>query len=236
MLATGTFLAMQLTPTSNAGAFLSVEAIDRQLAGGWLLRAMHMTGANLFLAALYVHLFRGLYYGSYKAPRETAVAERAGAAGYGHGHGLCRLHAAVGPDVLLGGGRDYQQGRGRRAGHWSQRWSIFWPGATIWAMFSCTASSCMHFLLAFLVVGRCGAARDHCRARCNGSNNPVGIEPQAPRATPCRSHPYYHQQGSGWVWLLFALVFAAADVLLAQSADGGGQLHPRRPHAHSGGY
>ncbi|MFT8719273.1 cytochrome b [Acetobacter sp.] len=69
MLLSGLVLAMNYTATA-ADAFASVEAIERRLPSGWLLRSMHMAGASLFLGALYVHLFRGLYYGSYKQPRE----------------------------------------------------------------------------------------------------------------------------------------------------------------------
>ncbi|NHN88291.1 cytochrome b [Acetobacter conturbans] len=69
MLLSGLVLAMNYTPTA-AGAFASIEAIERRVPSGWLIRSMHMAGASLFLGALYLHLFRGLYYGSYKKPRE----------------------------------------------------------------------------------------------------------------------------------------------------------------------
>src|SRR5438034_7518075 len=69
MIVTGIFLAMQYTPSSEM-AFDSVERIMRDLNYGWLLRYAHMNGASMFFAIVYIHLFRGLYYGSYKAPRE----------------------------------------------------------------------------------------------------------------------------------------------------------------------
>src|SRR6202012_3922305 len=69
MIATGVVLAMNYQPNSEL-AFASVERIMRDVPSGWLLRYMHMTGASFFFAAVYVHIFRGLYYGSYKAPRE----------------------------------------------------------------------------------------------------------------------------------------------------------------------
>lgn len=69
MLLSGLVLAMNYTPTA-AGAFASIEAIERRVPSGWLLRSMHIAGASLFLGAVYLHLFRGLYYGSYKKPRE----------------------------------------------------------------------------------------------------------------------------------------------------------------------
>src|SRR6201991_1433568 len=70
MIATGLFLAMQYTPHVSL-AFNSVEYIMRDVNYGWLLRYLHMNGASFFFIAVYIHIFRGLYYGSYKAPREV---------------------------------------------------------------------------------------------------------------------------------------------------------------------
>src|SRR5262249_52178175 len=69
MIVTGIVLAMHYTPTT-AVAFDSVEHIMRDVNYGWLLRYVHTTGASMFFAVVYIHIFRGLYYGSYKAPRE----------------------------------------------------------------------------------------------------------------------------------------------------------------------
>ena len=66
---TGIVLAMHYT-ASTAGAFSSVENIMRDVNSGWLLRYMHQNGASFFFIAVYLHMFRGMYYGSYKAPRE----------------------------------------------------------------------------------------------------------------------------------------------------------------------
>jgi len=68
-IATGVVLAMQYTAHTTL-AFDSVERIMRDVNSGWLLRYMHANGASFFFLAVYVHMFRGLYYGSYKAPRE----------------------------------------------------------------------------------------------------------------------------------------------------------------------
>ncbi|MDG2187745.1 MAG: cytochrome b/b6 [Hyphomicrobiales bacterium] len=66
---TGIVLAMHYT--ADAGlAFASVEHIMRNVNYGWLIRYIHAVGASMFFLAVYVHIFRGLYYGSYKAPRE----------------------------------------------------------------------------------------------------------------------------------------------------------------------
>ncbi|KQQ82057.1 cytochrome b N-terminal domain-containing protein [Aureimonas sp. Leaf324] len=66
---TGVVLAMHYAANSGI-AFQSVESIVRDVNWGWLLRYMHANGASFFFIAVYIHIFRGLYYGSYKAPRE----------------------------------------------------------------------------------------------------------------------------------------------------------------------
>jgi ubiquinol-cytochrome c reductase cytochrome b subunit len=66
---TGIILAMHYTPHVDM-AFRSVEHIMRNVNGGWAFRYMHANGASLFFIAVYLHIFRGLFYGSYKAPRE----------------------------------------------------------------------------------------------------------------------------------------------------------------------
>ncbi len=67
---TGVILAMHFTPHADM-AFKSVEQIMRDVNYGWLLRYMHASGASMFFLAVYIHMFRGLYYGSYKEPREV---------------------------------------------------------------------------------------------------------------------------------------------------------------------
>ncbi|MCU0885911.1 MAG: cytochrome b N-terminal domain-containing protein, partial [Beijerinckiaceae bacterium] len=67
---TGVILAMHYTPHATL-AFNSVESIMRDVEYGWLMRYMHANGASMFFIAVYIHIFRGLYYGSYKAPREV---------------------------------------------------------------------------------------------------------------------------------------------------------------------
>lgn len=68
-LLTGIWLTMMFTPTAE-GAFASVEYIMRDVDYGWIIRYMHSTGASAFFAVVYLHMFRGLLYGSYKKPRE----------------------------------------------------------------------------------------------------------------------------------------------------------------------
>ena len=66
---TGVWLTMSFTPTSEE-AFASVEYIMRDVEFGWLIRYMHSTGASFFFVVIYMHMFRGLMYGSYQKPRE----------------------------------------------------------------------------------------------------------------------------------------------------------------------
>ena len=68
-IATGIVLAMHYTPHADM-AFASIEHIMRNVNGGWALRYLHANGASLFFFAVYLHIFRSLYYGSYKPPRE----------------------------------------------------------------------------------------------------------------------------------------------------------------------
>ncbi len=69
-LVTGIVLAMHYTPEASV-AFASVEHIMRDVNSGWMLRYLHANGASMFFIAVYIHIFRGMYYGSYKAPREV---------------------------------------------------------------------------------------------------------------------------------------------------------------------
>ena len=69
-IVTGVVLAMHYTPHVDY-AFISVEHIMRDVNWGWLMRYAHANGASMFFIAVYIHMFRGLYYGSYKAPREV---------------------------------------------------------------------------------------------------------------------------------------------------------------------
>src|SRR5262245_7464728 len=68
-IVTGIFLTMHYKPDA-ALAFASVEYIMRDVSGGWIIRYMHSTGASAFFIVVYLHMFRGLLYGSYRKPRE----------------------------------------------------------------------------------------------------------------------------------------------------------------------
>ena len=69
-IVTGIVLVMHYTPHADM-AFNSVEHIMRDVNYGWLIRYLHSNGASMFFVAVYIHMFRGMYYGSYKEPREV---------------------------------------------------------------------------------------------------------------------------------------------------------------------
>ena len=69
-IVTGVILAMHYVPSATL-AFASIEHIMRDVNYGWLIRYLHTNGASMFFLAVYIHMFRGIYYGSYKAPREV---------------------------------------------------------------------------------------------------------------------------------------------------------------------
>jgi len=69
LIFSGIFLAMHYVPHEDM-AFASIERIMRDVNSGWLIRFIHMNTVSLFFLCVYIHIFRGMYYGSYKAPRE----------------------------------------------------------------------------------------------------------------------------------------------------------------------
>ena len=106
-IVTGIFLTMNYKPDA-AKAFESVEYIMRDVEWGWLIRYMHSTGASMFFIVVYLHMFRGLMYGSYRKPRELLVDLRLPDLPRADGRGVLRLPASLGPDVLLGRAGDRQ--------------------------------------------------------------------------------------------------------------------------------
>src|SRR5258708_24460631 len=69
-IVTGVVLAMHYTPEATM-AFNSVDSIMRDVNYGWLLRYLHASGASMFFLAVYVHMFRGMYFGPFKEPSEV---------------------------------------------------------------------------------------------------------------------------------------------------------------------
>jgi ubiquinol-cytochrome c reductase cytochrome b/c1 subunit len=201
MIATGVFLAMHYVPDQSL-AFDSVQHIMRDVNYGWLLRYMHANGASLFFIVVYVHIFRGMYYGSYKFPRELLWM-------IGVVLLLLMMATAFMGYVLP----------------WGQM--SFWGATVITNLFSAfpvvgnaivtwlwggfavgdptlNRFYSLHYLLPFVIVG---VIFLHIVAlHITGSNNPLGIEVKGPADT-LPFHPYYTIKDSVGMCVFF-LVFA----------------------------
>jgi quinol-cytochrome oxidoreductase complex cytochrome b subunit len=222
-IVTGIVLAMHYTPT-GAGAFDSVENIRRQVNYGWLLNFIHSNGASMFFLAVYIHMFRGLYYGSSKAPREVlwilgviiyVVMVATAFLGYVLPWGQMSFWAATVITNLftsldqiiphLGG--SHAAGLGTTITQWL--WGGFAVGdPTLNRFFS------LHYLLPFVIAGLVGL---HIWAlHVPGNNNPLGIDVKGPQDT-VPFHPYYTVKDAFYLCLfviLFAfLVFFAPDLV-----------------------
>lgn len=199
MIVTGITLAMHYA--ANTGlAFDSVERIMRDVNYGWLIRYIHMNGASFFFIAVFVHIYRGMYYGSYKTPRELLWI-------FGVIIFLLMMATAFMGYVLP----------------WGQM--SFW-GATVitnlfsalpfvgthivewlWGGFSVDNPTlnrffALHYLLPFVIVG---VVFLHIWAlHVTGSNNPSGIEPKTEQDT-LPFHPYYTMKDSFGLVVFVAL-------------------------------
>lgn len=210
-IVTGIILAMHYTPHS-AMAFDSVENIMRNVNYGWLLRYTHAVGASMFFLVVYLHILRGLYYGSYKAPREilwwfgiiifvTMMATAFmgyvlpwGQMSYWGATVITNLFSAfpvVGESIVtfLWGG-----------------YSVDNP--TLNRFFS------LHYLLPFVIFA---LVVIHVVAlHVCGSNNPTGVEPKTEKDT-IPFHPYYTVKdffGFGVFFLIYAyFIFFAPNYL-----------------------
>ena len=203
MIATGVVLATNYTPHVLM-AFGSVERIDRDVPQGWLIRDLHMNGASFFFIAVYIHIFRGMYYGSYKAPRELLWI-------LGVVIFLLMMATAFMGYVLPWGQMSFW-GATVITNLFS---AIPWVGESIvtwlWGGFSVDNPTlnrffALHYLLPFVIVGVVGL---HVVAlHVVGSNNPTGIDPKSPKDT-LPFHPYYTMKdGFGLtVFMLFYLGF-----------------------------
>ena len=211
MIATGILMAMQYTPHVDY-AFDSVERIMRDVNGGWLLRYVHMNGAHFFFIVVYIHILRGLYYGSYKAPREILwmlgvvillLMMATAFMGYVLPWGqmsfwgatvITNLFSAIpliGPDIVV------------------------W----LWGGFSVDNPTlnrffALHYLLPFVIVG---VVFLHLWALHRfGSNNPLGIDAKGPQ-DKIPFHPYFTTKdlfGLGVFLLVFsAVVFFAPNYM-----------------------
>ncbi|KAF0676419.1 cytochrome b [Profundibacterium mesophilum] len=168
---TGIILVMHYTPNIN-NAFASVEHIMRNVNGGFMLRYLHSNGASLFFVAVYLHIFRGLYYGSYKEPREVTwiigmliylLMMATGFLGYVLPWGQMSFWGATVITGLFGAIPFIGEGL--------QMWLLGGPAvdqATLNRFFS------LHYLLPFIIAG---LVIVHIWAfHTTGNNNPTGVE------------------------------------------------------------
>jgi ubiquinol-cytochrome c reductase cytochrome b/c1 subunit len=185
MIATGIFLAMNYAASVDL-AFDSVQRIMRDVNYGWMLRYIHQNGASMFFIVVYIHIFRGLYYGSYKYPRELLWI-------IGVVLLLLMMATAFMGYVLPWGQMSYWGATvitnlfsavplvGESIVTW------LWGGfsvdnPTLNRFFS------LHYLLPFVLFG---VVFLHIVAlHITGSNNPLGIEVKGPQDT-LPFHPYY---------------------------------------------
>lgn len=198
---TGIILAMHYTPHVDH-AFNSVEHIMRNVNHGWLIRYIHANGASMFFLAVYIHIFRGMYYGSYKAPREVLwilgviiylLMMAAAFMGYVLPWGQMSLWGATVITNLFGAIP--------LVGDSIATW--LWGGfsvdnPTLNRFFS------LHYLIPFLIFG---VVILHIWAlHVPGNNNPVGISVKSEQDT-VPFHPYYTVK-DGFALVVFMILFS----------------------------
>ncbi|HLS69746.1 MAG TPA: cytochrome b N-terminal domain-containing protein [Kiloniellales bacterium] len=203
MIITGILLAMQYTPHVDM-AFDSVERIMRDVNYGWLIRYMHMNGASFFFILVYAHMLRGLYYGSYKAPREVLW-------GLGVIILLLMMATAFMGYVLPWGQMSFWGATVITNLFSAIPWGIGDALVTwLWGGFSVDNPTlnrffALHYLLPFIIVA---VVFLHLWALHSfGSNNPLGIDAKGPQ-DKIPFHPYYTVKdllGLG----VFLIIFAA---------------------------
>lgn len=202
---TGIVLAMHFVPNANL-AFDSVENIMRDVNYGWLIRYIHSNGASMFFLAVYIHMFRGLYYGSYKAPREMIwilgvviyiLMMATAFFGYVLPWGQMSFWGATVITSLFSSIDQLVPHLGTAITTWL--WGDFAVGdATLNRFFS------LHYLLPFVIAGVVGL---HIWAlHVPGNNNPLGIDVKGPQDT-VPFHPYYTAKDAFYL-SLFVILFA----------------------------
>ncbi|HUC19467.1 MAG TPA: cytochrome b/b6 [Acetobacteraceae bacterium] len=217
MIVTGIFLAMNYDP-STGGAFDSVHRIMRDVNWGWMIRYIHMNGASLFFVVVYVHIFRGLYYGSYKKPRELIWM-------IGVVLLLLMMATAFMGYVLPWGQMSFWGATVITnlfsaipvVGHGIVTW--LWGGFAV-ANPTLNRFFSLHYLLPFIIVG---VVALHVMAlHTVGSNNPLGIDVKGPQDT-VPFHPYYTVKDSigvcVYLIVLAILVFFLPHLLADPNND-----------------
>ncbi len=198
---TGIVLVMHFTPHVDL-AFASVEHIMRDVNYGWLIRYIHSNGASMFFIAVYIHMFRGLYYGSYKEPRELIWI--LGVVIY-----LLMMAAAFFGYVIVWGQMSFWGATvitnlfGAIPVIGDSLLSLLWGGfsvdnPTLNRFFS------LHYLVPFLIFGV--VALHVWALHVPGNGNPLGIDVKGPQDT-VMFHPYYTAKDTFAV-VMFMLFFA----------------------------
>ena len=204
-IVSGVVLAMHYVANADL-AFNSVENIMRDVNYGWLIRYLHANGASMFFLAVYIHMFRGLYYGSYKAPREVIwilgmliylLMTATAFFGYVLPWGQMSFWGATVITSLFSALDQLIPHLGSAITTWL--WGGFAVGdATLTRFFS------LHYLLPFAIAAVVGL---HIWAlHVPGNNNPLGIDVKGPQDT-VPFHPYYTMKDAFYL-SLFVLVFA----------------------------
>jgi ubiquinol-cytochrome c reductase cytochrome b/c1 subunit len=201
MIATGILLAMNYQP-NTALAYDSVQHIMRDVNYGWLIRYLHQNGASMFFVVTYIHIFRGIYYGSYKTPRELLWM-------IGVVLLLLMMATAFMGYVLPWGQMSYW-GATVITNLFSAFPIVGHPIVTwLWGGFSVDNPTLnrffsLHYLLPFVIVG---VLFLHVAAlHVVGSNNPLGIDVKSPQDT-VPFHPYYTAKDSVGI-CVFLLIYA----------------------------
>lgn len=189
-IVTGVVLAMHYQPSAE-GAFDSIERIRRDVNFGWLIRNLHAVGASMFFLAAYVHIFRGLYYGSYKTPREVlwiigvlifVVMMATAFMGYSLPWGQMSFWAVTVITNLFSSLDSVVKGLGTTIVEW------LWGGYAVTGV-TLTRFYSLHYLLPFVIAGLVGL---HLWAlHLVGQNSPTGLDiktasdavPMSPYAT-----------------------------------------------------
>ncbi len=198
---TGIVLVMHYTPHVDY-AFNSVEHIMRDVNYGWLMRYMHANGASMFFIAVYIHMFRGMYYGSYKAPRE--VLWMIGVVIY-----LIMMATAFMGYVLPWGQMSFWGAK--VITNLFSAIPFFGDAVTTWLWGGYSVDNptlsrffSLHYLLPFVLAGVVGL---HIWAlHVPGNGNPTGIEVKSGQDTVA-FHPYYTMKDSFAIGV-FLLFFA----------------------------
>ena len=174
-IVTGIVLAMHFIPSADQ-AFDSLQHIKRNVNYGWLIQSIHAVGASMFFIAVYIHMFRGLYYGSYKAPREVLwilgvlilLAMMATAfLGYSLPWGQMSFWAVTVITNLFSSLDEIIPGLGTAVVTW------LWGGYSVTGT-TLTRFYSLHYLLPFVLVGL--VALHIWALHVTGQNNPTGIE------------------------------------------------------------